>query len=458
MSFAGILGAGLLGGTANAAKGIGDRIREEAKQKRASALQAQVRQDNFDVAEKQQEYDVTNAETKFATDKALLTHKGDDLTGQKDLLNFQAGIAATQQTLIASLQQDNTSFSQEGANRIKESQMKLAALLKIKDNQDLAGIQAEETNLKALIAEEVAATKVETDAVVVDQKVTTDAVVVDQKVTTDAAVADQAQIDAIALQNNGGLIRTEQQKIGYAERLKQITLTKVGEIKNFFDEKTGLVQPHERMPDMSWEPRGGTQAPDASTSKGLTLQVAYNDEGEEVKGYMNGTDFVQVGGAKAIKAETPEQARAYFTGQAKYILGGAQNSFMAAKLTDDDTKLMNQWIPEAEAAFKANPKTSLSQIVKNIMFKPWVLDDMDITDDDLSAGENQASKVSAEGKVALTPMQYARQIVTKRQPDFIKAQDKYNAFKANNRDPEPVLKMMIKMGYDPALLTTPPPK
>ena len=39
MSFAGILGAGLLGGAANAAQGIGDRIREEAKQKRAELLQ-----------------------------------------------------------------------------------------------------------------------------------------------------------------------------------------------------------------------------------------------------------------------------------------------------------------------------------------------------------------------------------------------------------------------------------
>ena len=39
MSFAGLLGAGLLGGVSNAAKGIGDRLREEAKQKRAEALQ-----------------------------------------------------------------------------------------------------------------------------------------------------------------------------------------------------------------------------------------------------------------------------------------------------------------------------------------------------------------------------------------------------------------------------------
>ena len=38
MSFAGLLGAGLLGGVANSAKGVGDKIREEAKQKRAMAL------------------------------------------------------------------------------------------------------------------------------------------------------------------------------------------------------------------------------------------------------------------------------------------------------------------------------------------------------------------------------------------------------------------------------------
>ena len=37
MSFAGLLGAGLLGGVANAAKGVGDKLREEAKQKRAMA-------------------------------------------------------------------------------------------------------------------------------------------------------------------------------------------------------------------------------------------------------------------------------------------------------------------------------------------------------------------------------------------------------------------------------------
>ena len=243
----------------------------------------------------------------------------------------------------------------------------------------------------------------------------------------------------------------EKQRRQYKAELLKIKAAKVGEIKDFYDETTGLVQPHERMVDGSWEPRGGTKAPDASTSKGLTLQVAYNDKGEEVKGYMNGTDFVQVGGAKAVKAGTKKEALAYFTGQAKYILGGAQNSFMAAKLTDDDTKLMREWIPEAEAAFKANPNMSLSQIVKNIMFKPWVLDDADITDADITAGEAEAS---AAGSNALDSIEYARQISTRRQPDFVKAQTAYDNIMGpqGNKNTDVLFKRMKKMGYNPDFL------
>jgi len=437
MSFAGILGAGLLGGAASAAKGAGDRIREEAKQKRETALQAQVRQDAFDVAEQEQKYAVKNAETKFSTDKALLTHTGDDLTGQKDLLKFQAGIASTQATLLASLQQDTTAFSQAGAASIKESEMRLDALLKIKDNQDLAAIQAEETNLKALIAKETAATKVETDAAAVGQKVTTDAVVV-----------DQAQTNALELQAAGGLIKTEQQKLGYAERLKQIELTKVGEIKDFYDETTGMTQPHERMADNSWEPRGGTKAPDASTSKGLTLQNGYNDKGEEVKGYMSGTTFVQVGAAKAVKATTEKEARDYLTKQAKFLITGASNSFMATPLSDEDASLVASWVDEGMTSWSASGSPqNLSSIVKNVMFKPWKLKDSDITSADMDTAEDESDGTK------VGTMKVAREIATRRQPDFIKAQAKYDAFVAAGTDPAPVLKMMIKMGYDPDLLT-----
>ena len=61
MNIGELLGAGLLGGVGNAAKGAGDRLREEAKQKRemallneqqenAIALQGVVSQDAIDLA------------------------------------------------------------------------------------------------------------------------------------------------------------------------------------------------------------------------------------------------------------------------------------------------------------------------------------------------------------------------------------------------------------------------
>ena len=169
---------------------------------------------------------------------------------------------------------------------------------------------------------------------------------------------------------------------------------------------------------------------------------------------MNGTEFVQVGAAKAAKAGTKKEALTYFTGQAKYILSGSPNVFVKPKLTDDDAALMSAWIAEAEASFAANPKTSLSQIVKNIMFKPWVLDDNDITGDDIDQAEAQKKKAEKKaGSGALSVMEYSRQIAQKRQPDFIKAQEKYDEFVANNKDPAPVIAMMKKMGYDPDLLT-----
>ena len=316
---------------------------------------------------------------------------------------------------------------------------------------NLQASQVAQMELTALINKTAEALQVTTDATAVGK-----AAVVDSDAAAAAAVVqkdlqkDQQEFTSGENDKDRNQ-QLELQRTKYKAELLKIKAAKVGEIKDFYDETTGRIQPHERMVDGSWEPRGGDKAADASTFKGLTLQVSYNDKGEEVKGYMNGTDFVQVGGAKAVKAGTKKEALAYFTGQAKYILGGAQNSFMAAKLTDDDTKLMREWIPEAEAAFKANPNMSLSQIVKNIMFKPWVLDDADITDADITAGEAEAS---AAGSNALDSIEYARQISTRRQPDFVKAQTAYDNIMGpqGNKNTDVLFKRMKKMGYNPDYL------
>ena len=162
MNIGELLGAGLLGGVGNAAKGAGDRLREEAKQKRASALQAQVRQDNFDVAAKQQEYAETNAGIQFTNESALQKQAagelkdrdiltGNDINGQFTLLDKKAGIASAQTLLEGSQTRINTKFSQDNAGLIAKAELELRALLKIADNSDLAAIRKAEIKLQGAI-------------------------------------------------------------------------------------------------------------------------------------------------------------------------------------------------------------------------------------------------------------------------------------------------------------------
>ena len=457
MSFAGLLGAGLLGGVANAAKGVGDKLREEAKQKRAMALVDQAQENALDLQEAVAEDNINQAKAEgkitIEVGDAGSTNNIDEIEAsggvQSDLLAQKGDIATAQLLLQSSLSINETLYSQNNLADIEKKRDEFKRLADLGLQANAAELQQAQTELEAAIATTTASVQATTDA-------TTAETLAGYATATQAAAA---AFDAKTAEVKHGydmatLSKTGKQQLLLLNREYELKVqaaidSKVGDIETFYDETTGRNQKWEKTAS-GWEKRGGNQAPDASTSKGLTLQVAYNDKGEEVKGYMNGTEFVQVGAAKAAKAATPAEARTYFTGQAKFILGGSPNVFVKPKLTDDDAALMSEWIAEAEAAFADNPKVSLSQIVKNIMFKPWVLDDNDITGDDIDQAETQKKNA---GSGALSVREYSRQIAQKRQPDFIKAQEKYDAFVANNKDPAPVIAMMKKMGYDPDLLT-----
>ena len=478
MSFAGLLGAGLLGGVANAAKGVGDKIREEAKQKRAMALvdQAQVNavalQTQADVAARdrlveQGLIDVkkieatgdetrTTAETEGAIDLTILAAQGD--------IDAAAAVVTQANTL--------TNLDKQGD--IAKDLAKLQSELNKGEDANKATLDTLRVNLEGSIAAKAASQLATVNADAASQLATVNADAAAQQASVAADVAStlagtNADAQAAAAAFAAGTAEVKQgydmEKLSQTGKQQLLLLnreyelkvqaaidSKVGTIETFYDETTGMNQKWEKTAS-GWEKRGGTEAPDASTSKGLTLQVAYNDKGEEIKGYMNGTEFVQVGAAKAAKADTTAEARTYFTKQAKFILGGSPNVFIKAKLTDDDAALMSEWISEAEAAFAANPKGSLSQIVKNIMFKPWVLDELDITDEDISAGEQEANTAAnTAGATVLEPMEYARRVATRRQPDFVNAQTAYNNIKAKNGNTDALFKRMKKMGYNPDFL------
>ena len=463
MSFAGLLGAGLLGGVANAAKGVGDKLREEAKQKRAMALvdqtqvnalalQEAVAEDNIEQAKQEGKITIEVGDAGSSNNIDEINATGEV---ESSILAQQGDIAAA----AAVVTQANTLTNFDKQGDIAKDLAKLQSELNKGEAANKATLDDLRVKLEASIAAKAAAKKAEVDAAAVDKETVVAADVASTLASTDAAAqAAAAAFAAGTAEVKQGyemekLSQTGKQQLLLLNREYELKVqaaidSKVGTIETFYDETTGMNQKWEKTAS-GWEKRGGTEAPTASTSKGLTLQVAYNDQGEEIKGYMNGTEFVQVGAAKAAKADTTAEARTYFTKQAKFILGGSPNVFIKAKLTDDDAALMSEWISEAEAAFAANPKGSLSQIVKNIMFKPWVLDDLDITDADITAGENAASTAGAN---ALEPIEYARQIATRKQPDFVNAQTAYNNIKAKNGNTDALFKRMRKMGYNPDYL------
>jgi len=416
MSFAGLLGAGLLGGVSNAAKGIGDRLREEAKQKREFALQ--------DRAEKKAQ-------------------------GLADTDNKRAVEAATQVRIHQ---------AREGRlNRHQQSKMQVGAganTIAAQNNQGAitgANTIAAQNNQGAI-------TGANTIAAQNNQGRITGA-------NTIAAQNNQGRItgeNTIAAQNNQGLINAARQNdqqaftagqntAGYAARLEQIQASKVDTVETFYDEETGMQYKAVLQKDGAWKQEGGMKAPDASTSKGFTLQNGYNAKGEEVKGYMSGTTFVQVGAAKAVKATTEKEARDYLTKQAKFLITGASNSFMATKLSDEDASLVSSWVDEGMTSWKSTGSPqNLSSIVKNVMFKPWKLKDADITSADLDVAEGKSDGTR------LGTMKIAREIATRRQPDFITAQTAYTNELNKGGSTAAIFKRMRKMGYDPALLTPPP--
>jgi len=196
MSFAGILGAGLLGGVANAAKGIGDRIREEAKQKRASALQTQIKKDNADQAVIDQENALIVADRQSGNRIKELRAQGlvnqeidnNQFGNETSAKSQDAGIATALATLQSSL-------------KIKEdslSTVQKAALTKARDELKLQHAKGLAGNAAELLS---AQTKLDSiiDAAKVAQAVKTDAVVVAQAVKTDANAAEQLTDDKIEI-------------------------------------------------------------------------------------------------------------------------------------------------------------------------------------------------------------------------------------------------------------------
>ena len=399
MNFGELLGAGLLGGVGNAAKGAGDRLREEAKQKRDMALQAQVRQDNFDVAEQQQEYAVKNAGIEFTNASKLQTQAagelsdqtkltGNDLAGKVTIMDKQAGIDSAQTLLESSQLMITTKYSQDNAAGIQTAETKLNALLKLGDNADLAAIRKAEINLQGAIDTAkagVAATVAEKAQTVANER-KVKAAGVQADVNTEAA-KQLAEVNA-STQSRLGMKEYQLQKANNDAALERVNAAKSGQVHTFYDEVNGLEYVGITQDDGSIKMEGGTKAPSTAKSS-ITLQTIELN-GKDVTGYMNGTTWVTVGGAaskdKSKGAFDAVKATDYFTKQA-WIHAGIKtgpNGF-PVEASEEDSALVAGWVDEAMKDWEKGDKKQPSSIVNSTFFKPLSRDKIEVIDADMAA-------------------------------------------------------------------------
>ncbi len=458
MSFAGLLGAGLLGGAGNAAKGIGDRLREEAKQKRAMALQQQIKEDNAAQQVINQQDALLLADHQSANNIKELQAQGlvtKDVNkasaGDKSsLLAQQADIDKAQSLLDASLNQQSTSLSQQGAAAIEKARQELQAKLKLGDNANLAELQQAQTELEAAINSATAAQKAKTDAEAAAQAA---------KVAKEAA-AQRTRDNAEAAKQ---LAETQQAQLtaNNAAAMERVRAGKVGDVHTFYDPTTGLEYKAIRQEDGTFNMEGGTKAPSASKGS-ITLQ-SIKLKGKNVTGYMDGKNWVTVGevGDSDSKPDfTPKDAQTYFTKQAWIHTGVTTDQYGDPKdASEEDAALASRWVADAMAEWrKGDQKQDPSAIVQSVFYRPYDPSKAQVSAEDIAMAnkryEDEASPMKSDqnqfgGSERSIRAQWAKENAVKREQRTIQeAQDAID----KGADFREVVKILVSQGLDSRLV------
>jgi hypothetical protein len=407
MNFGELLGAGLLGGVGNTAKGAGDRLREEAKQKREMALQAQKQADAMAVQ-------TTSDDAAMARLQAqgLVTIGVNDAGSLNNIAEQDnAGIIASgllaQKGDIASaaavVEQANNITNLEKGGEIAVNLAEVQALLNDTTNVKQADLIAAQTKLQASIDKATASQLATTNAATAAVKVTTDADAAAVQVTTDAdAVAaaavvatdaatalagskmDMAVYDTATNKDVAAALVTAQketaEKLGATRMaeinannvaaLAQINTGKIGDVHSFYDETTGMEYKAVRNKDGGWDQQGGTKASTASKNA-YTLQDI-QIEGVNVRGYMNGTDFVVIGNPIPDSNKTDwdeKQVTDYATAQGWKRVGVAVNIWgrpIGKDISADDKAQVTKWTADVVTQWNKTG-TSPATLVNDIL-------------------------------------------------------------------------------------------
>ena len=362
MSFAGLLGAGLLGGVANAAKGVGDKLREEAKQKREMALVNQAQTNALDLQEAVAEDNLNQAQAEGKITIAVGDAGSVNNISEADNAGLIAGTLMAKQADIDSaaavVKQANTITNLEKGSEIQTNLANLNALLKDATNVKQADLQAAQTKLQASIDKAAAKTKagVNTEAASVAAGVAADTAETLAGTQMDMAVYDTGVNKDVA----AALVKSQQETAAKlsetrmaeltasnAAAIAQINAGKVGDVHSFYDETTGMEYKAVRNKDGGWDQQGGVKASTASKNA-YTLQDI-QIEGVNVRGYMNGTDFVVVGNPIPDSNKTDwdeKQVTDYATAQGWKRVGVAVNIWgrpIGKDISADDKAQVTEW-------------------------------------------------------------------------------------------------------------------
>ena len=310
MNIGELLGAGLLGGVGNAAKGAGDRLREEAKQKRDMAL---IDQEQVNAVALQTQADDAKMDQLKA--QGLVTQAIDDnqFGNQSGLLAQRGDIDAA----AAVVAQANKITNLVKGSELAQDLATVESILAQGVDANQAKLQQAQTKLEESIAKNAASVKAGVDADAVAQKVTTDATVVDKAntqadktalklaetqmkmavydTTTNKNVADALAAAQATTAAKLGETRMAELTANNLVAIEKIKVAKVGNTQAFYNMTTGTEQMYVYDSNGNWQPKAGTKAKTAAASKGSYTFEDVVIDGEKVTGYMKGDEFIVVG-------------------------------------------------------------------------------------------------------------------------------------------------------------------
>ena len=387
MNIGELLGAGLLGGVGNAAKGAGDRLREEAKQKRDMALIDQEQVNAVALQTKSDDAAMARLNAQGLVTQAVDDNKFENQTG---LLVTQGDIDAARAVVAQADKITNLDKNSEIAKDLAN----LQSLLNKGENADQAQLQQLQTKLEGSIAKNAASVKAVVDADAVAQKVTTDATVVDKantqaekvaenlagvdmkmavyNTTTNKDVADALAAAQAKTAAKLSETRMAEIKENNAAAIENIKIAKVNDVQPFYNMTTGTEQMHVLDSDGNWKPKGGPKARAAASKGSYTFEDVVID-GEKVTGFMKGDEFIVVGtpvddDTKDSKSWDAEKVTKFANKQAWLQMGASLDKYgeptgnigpkERAKVAKDTATIVKLW--------KANKSLDLAGVMDDV--------------------------------------------------------------------------------------------